>query len=742
MDTTTRKVRDASRRHFIVKSARATGLMLGVALAGGPAIARKPHQPKPPVSPPPSPPSAPPPPASSATASTVNAWISIGTDETITIEVGSAEMGQGVSTSLVQIVAEELQAKWSQVKFAFAPADPTFANFATHQQLTGGSMSVRGYYDGLRAVGAAAREMLKSAAALTWGVPVSSCTAANGAVTAVFGGITHTLTYGALAVKAATLPVPANAPLLPTSAFRLIGQSLTRLDLAPKTTGAAIFGIDVRVPGMLYAGIKHCPQIGGTVASVPKTPSGAVAVVPLGNAVAVVVNDTTWHAIQAARGLKVAWSIPGSVSALTDSAILATAQSLMTGSTAAVAETVGNSAAAFAGAPLQFSETYGVPYLAHATLEPLNCTASVTATSCEIWAPTQAAGLVAATAASITGLPANKITVHTTFLGGGLGRKFEQDFIAQAIKVSKAVQQPVKLVWSREEDFTNDQYRPMALARVQAGLDAQGNVLAWQNRIVSPSILYQRGWIGPNDVDSQAVDGALQLAYAFGTREVAYVRHTSDVPVGFWRSDGHSINAFVVESAIDELALLAGVDPLLYRQRLLAGNAQALNVLNTAAQLAGWGTAPAKGHARGIAFSQGFGSTVAQVVEIAGKAGNISVVKVSCAIDCGTVINPDTVIAQMESGIVQGLGAALWGKMSFSNGTASPRNFNGYPMMRMGDMPQITTSVIASGGFIGGVGEPGVPPAAPALANAYAKLTGIRLRTLPMLTRAASGGDE
>ena len=243
------------------------------------------------------------------------------------------------------------------------------------------------------------------------------------------------------------------------------------------------------------------------------------------------------------------------------------------------------------------------------------------------------------------------------------------------------------------------------------------------------------------DAASQLCDGALQLAYAFGTRKVEYVRHTSTVPVGFWRSVGHSINAFVVESAIDELALLAGIDPLLYRQRLLAGNAQALNVLNTAAQLAGWGTAPPKGHARGIAFSQGFGSTVAQVVEISGRAGNIAVVKVCCAIDCGTVVNPDTVMAQMEGGIVQGLGAALWGRMSFSNGTPSPRNFNGYPMMRMGDMPQITTSVIASGGFIGGVGEPGVPPAAPALANAYARLTGVRLRTLPMLTRASSGGD-
>lgn len=669
-------------------------------------------------------------------APTLNAWVRIGSDERITVLIGSAEMGQGVATSLAQIVADELQADWTRVTFEFAPAAPAYANFVTHAQLTGGSMSVRGYYNGLRVAGAAAREMLKSAAALTWGVPASMCTASQGAVSATVSGQLRTLTFGALAPAAAGLPVPPSPPLTPDSALRLIGKPLTRLDLAAKTTGAAIFGIDVRVPGMAYAAIKHCPQLGGTLASVPRKPSGATAVVALDNAVAVVVEDNTWHAMQLARSIKVAWSIPPAVSSLTSASIMSAAQKLMVSGTPAIAQSVGNSASAFASAARQFNQSYDVPYLAHATLEPLNCTASVTPTRCEIWAPTQAAGIVAQTAATITGLPAIAITVHTTFLGGGLGRKFEQDFISQAIRVSKALMRPVKLTWSREEDFGNDQYRPMALCRVQAGLDAKGNIVAWQNRIVSPSILHQRGWIGANAVDSQGVDGAIDLPYAIDNLLVEYVQHPSTVPVGFWRSVGFSINTFVVESAIDELALLAGMDPLAYRQRLLANDARSLNVLNTAAALGGWSTPVPKGHARGIAFFEGFGSTVAQVIEVSGSAKAIKVVRVSCAIDCGTVVNPDTVAAQMEGGIVHGLNAALWGKMTFSNGVASPRNFNGYAMLRLRDMPQVSVSVLASGGFIGGVGEPGVPPVAPALANAYAKLTGIRVRSLPMFTAA------
>ena len=727
METTQLSVAGRARREFIVKSAKTSGLLLGVTMSGalplGVNLSRAFAGPL-------------------GAPSSVTLWVKIGTDESITILVGSAEMGQGVATSLTQIVAEELQADWSKVRFEFAPADPAYANFVTHAQLTGGSMSIRGYYDGLRKAGAAAREMLRSAAAATWGVPTASCTVSNGIVSTTVGGNTRTLSFGALALQAAQLPVPQDPPLLPNSAFRIIGKPVTRLDLPAKTNGSAVFGIDVRVPGMVYAAIKHCPSFGGTLAHAPATPNGALAVVPLDNAVAVVVGDNTWHAIQLARSLNVAWSIPASAAGLETGQIMAAAQQLLISGTPAIAESRGNAAAAFAAATRQFSQNYDVPYLAHATMEPLCCTASVTATGCEIWAPTQAAGFVVGTAAAITGFAASQITVHTTLLGGGLGRKFEQDFVAQAIRVSKAISRPVKLTWSREEDFGHDQYRPMALARVQAGLDASGNIVAWSNRIVSPSILYQRGWIPATAVDSQAVDGAIDLPYAMPNRQVEYVRHPAAVPVGFWRSVGHSINAFVVESAIDELALLAGVDPLAYRQRLLAGDARSLNVLNKAAELAGWGTPPPSGSARGIAFAQGFGSYVAQVVEISGTASKISIRRVSCAIDCGTVVNPDTVEAQMQGGIVHGLTAAMWGRMTFANGVASPKNFNGYRMMRMRDMPKVAVSVMASGGFIGGVGEPGVPPAAPALANAYARLTGIRLRSLPLFPGAVTAGDS
>jgi isoquinoline 1-oxidoreductase beta subunit len=492
---------------------------------------------------------------------------------------------------------------------------------------------------------------------------------------------------------------------------------------------------------MAYAVIKHCPKLGGTVASPPSTPPGATAVVSLGNAVAIVAGDT-WQAMQAAEELNVDWSIPASSNALDTATIFAQAEQLIAAGTPAIAQTDGDVAAAYASAAHQVDLFYDVPYLAHATLEPLNCTASVTATSCEIWAPTQAPGLVQATAAALTGLAPQQITVRSEFMGGGLGRKFEVDYVAQAIQVSQAIGGPVKLTWPREQDFTNDQYRPMALVRVRAGLDAAGNVVAWWYRNVSPSILFQRGWIGPNDVDSQAVDGSIELPYAFATRQVEYVRHPAGVPVGFWRSVGHSINAFMVESAIDELALIAGVDPLAFRQRLLASDARSLAVLNAAATLGDWGTAPPSGHARGIAFHAGFGSIVAQVVEISGTTpASIKVHNVACVIDCGRVVNPDTVEAQMQSAIVHGMTAALWGKMTFQAGTPSPHNYNQYRMMRIRDMPQVTVQIIEGGDPIGGVGEPGVPPVAPAIANAFAALTGTRLRTLP-LTGPQATRDE
>jgi len=675
------------------------------------------------------------------TQSNVTAWVKIGTDESIVINVGVSEMGQGISSGVAQVLAEELMVDWSKVQVQFPPANLVYANPLLHSQGTFGSFSMRGYFQPMRVAGATVRDMLRQAAANTWGVPLSSCAANSGAVS---GPNSRVLTYGQLAAAASALPPPANPPLLGTG--QLIGTPVIRTDLAAKVQGKAVFGIDVQLPGMLYAGILHCPVVGGTYPAgyTPRAPRGAVAVVPLDNAVAVVVNTNTWDAIRTARGLTVPWVLPPD-SASTDSVQMTQqAQNLMAGTGAATAESVGNAAAALAGAKAKIDITFSAPYLAHACMEVLNCTAQVTATSCTIWAPTQAPTSTAATAAALTGLPPSAITVNTTFLGGGLGRKIEQDYISQAIRIAKAVNgKPVKLVWSREEDFSNDVYRPMALSRVQAGLDAQGNVVAWSNRIVSPSISYQRNAAGFTGIDSIAVGGATKLGYSFGTRLVEYIRHPSPVPVGYWRSIGNSVNCFVVESAIDELAKAAGEDPLEFRQALLAGDARSVAVLDAVAELGNWGGSLSRGHAQGLAFSNMDGTLVAQIAEISKTTGGIKVHRIAAVIDCGPVVNPDSVKAQVEGSIVHGMTAALWGQMTFTAGKANVRNFNNYRMMRLRDMPVVDVTILPSSAPVGGVGEPAVPPTAPALANAYAKLTGTRIATLPMFPQppGAGGGD-
>jgi isoquinoline 1-oxidoreductase subunit beta len=703
-----------SRRRFLVAGAAAGGgFMLGVALPLTSRLARAAG-------------------ASANAFSTVNTFIQIGTDERITVLVGASDMGQGVLSGIAQIVAEELMVEWAQVYAIEAPANPAFGNpLFGGLQLTGGSTTTRGYYQPMRVAGAAAREMLIDAAAQTWGITRDECTAVSGTV--VRNGTAQVLTYGQLAPLAATLPVPASPALTDPAAFRLIGKTVPRVDLPAKVDGSAVYGIDVRLDGMLYATVVHCPSHGGTCASLPQTPAGVIALLNLGNAVAVVANST-WAAFQAAIELNgnVNWNIPASAAAIDTPAILAQAQQLMQTGTPLVALDEGVDAA-LAGAAKVLDLTYDVPYLAHATMEVMNCTANVTASACEIWAPTQGQTTAVYTAASIAGVSPAAVQVHTTTIGGGLGRKFEVDFVAQAVQISKAMGAPVKLTWRREEDFGRDQYRPMALVRVRAGLDAGGNVVGLSFRNVSPSILGQRGFIGPGVVDSQAIDGADTVAYAVGARRVDWVPHPAAVPVGFWRSVGNSINAFAYESAIDELALAAGVEPLAFHQRLLADDARSLAVLDATAALANWSSPPPSGHARGIAFWASFGSIVCQIAEVSGSTPQtLRVHRVACVIDCGSVVNPDSVIAQMQGGIVHGMTAALWGKVTFTNGRASASNFNNYRMMRMRDMPVIDVQVITSGAAIGGVGEPGVPPIAPAIANAYAALTGQRLRTLPL----------
>lgn len=678
--------------------------------------------------------------------SEVTAWVSISSNEVVTIQVGASEMGQGVLSGLPQILAEELMVDWRKVVTEAAPAGAAYINPLMGAQMTGGSMSVRGYFQAMLKAGATAREMLVAAAAARLGVSPGDCTVTRGVVTSTSTG--QSVTYGAVAADAALLTPPANPTLLSsTRGFQLVGKPVARPDLPRKVNGKALYGIDVRVPGMVYAAIKHCPTIGGSVVGTPATPAGTLAVVPLGNAVAVVAKDT-WSAFVGARNVQVNWSIPAASNNLDSSVIATQAASLMSTGTPVVAETEGNPDGALATAQKVLTMTYSVPYLPHACMEPLNCTVQVLADRCDIWVPTQAPGLVVFTASAITGLAPDKIFVHSMLMGGGLGRKFEQDFVAQAVKVAKAIGKPVKLTWSREEDFGNDQFRPMALSRVKAGLDANGRISGWVNRIVSPSILLQRGWIQDGQVDSQAVDGAVDLSYGFLTRRTEYVRHPSAIPAGFWRSVGHSFNAFIVESAIDEMALAAGADPLALRRKLLVGKTRQLTVLNAAAKLGGWGTALPAGRARGIAFNESFGSLCAQVIEIeqVSPAGvtpvQIKVVRVSCAVDCGIAINPDSIEAQMQSGIVHGLNAAQWGEIRFDKGRPQTRNFDNYPMMRLHDMPKVDVKIVTTPGVtVGGIGEVGVPCTAPALANAYAALTGVRLRNLPLRVSTATSGE-
>ena len=661
----------------------------------------------------------------------LNSYIQINADNTVTVYFGGCEFGQGAMSGLTQLLAEELMVAWTQVQVQTAVAGRI-------SYITGGSSAVHNNYLPLRQAGAAVRTMLIQAAAANWGVPIAECSATNGTV--VHGPTSRVLTYAAVAPAAALLTPPTNPALIPDAQLRFIGKSMPRFDIPSKANGKAVYGIDVRVPNMVYAVVRHCPSLGGTLAHAPQSSGGnIIAVVPLGDAVATVA-DTTWDAWHSAGG--VTWNVPASSANINTTVFNTQAATIMANGPVVNAETVGNVSTAMNMAAKTFSATYSFPYLAHACMEVLNCTVSWTPTSCVIWAPTQAASWVLQTAQALTGLAASQITVNTTLMGGGLGRKIEQDYIAQAITVGMAVKRPVKLMWPREEDFGKDKYRPMVLSKVTAGVDNQNAIVAWDNRIISPSILAQRGWIAAGAEDGQSTEGATQLPYAMGNRLVEFGAHPSPVPIGFWRSVGHSYNCFVVETMIDELAHLGGIDPYTYRRNLLVNNPRYLAVLDAAATLGNY-TAPLKtGHARGIAIGEAFGTVVAQVVEISNAtATSMTIVSVACAVDLGRVINPDSVTAQMEGGILHGISSILWGNITFANGVASVKNFSNYRIMKMHECPTITVTILPSTNPPSGAGEPGVPPVGPALANAYFKLTGKRVRTLPFFPTQSRMSD-
>ena len=706
--------------------------------------------------------------AEAATATAVNAWLTIGSDGSITLASGASDMGQGSFSGLAQILCEDLMVDLAQVRVV--PAAPSLASPVPVGAAinTVGSSVTRNNFWRLRDAAATAREMLVSAAMVELGDATRAhYTVANAVVTHQPSG--RSLAYAQLAARAATLPVPAAAPLVPDAQLRSIGKPLPRADIPAKVDGSTVYGIDVRRPGMVYAAIRHCPSFGGVLAATPATPSGALAVVPVkvspgtargleavGNVNAVaVVGPTTWDAWQAARRLNLKWTLPANVAALNSSRFMADAQALMTSATpyavgaangpgtAYTVERSGTPEAAIAGADTRLEATYSLPYVAHACMEVLNCTVDFQpGVSCEVWAPTQSAKSALTLVIALTGMSPAQVTIHVTALGGGLGRKAELDFISQAVQVAMAVKKPVKLMWPREEDFTRDQYRPMALVRVRAGLNKAGQVLGWTYRNVSPSILGQRGVPLPATGDSQGYEASQALPYDFGSRLTEWVSHTAGIPVGFWRSVGASINTFAVESMIDELAVAAGADPYQYRRARLSSNARWLAVLDAAAQAAGWGGAVPAGRARGIAIGTAFNSIVAQVVEVSATTAGPKVTRVWLAIDCGWVVNPNSVEAQLIGGVVHGLNAALYGKQTFVNGAAQARNFNNSRMIRLGEMPQVVVKLMPQptaldrSAVMGGVGELGVPTLAPALANAWARLSGKRVRALPFYPNA------
>lgn len=662
-----------------------------------------------------------------------NAFIRIDRDGVVTVVNPQSELGQGTMTSMGMIVADELEADWSKVKVEQGPADPVYGDpRAGGQQATTGSRSIRNLITIWRRAGAAAREMLITAAAKEWGVPLGEVYAEQGVVYHRPSG--RKLMYGELVDKAAGLPVPQNPKLKTPDQFKLIGKGVPRLDTPDKVTGRAVFGIDVTVPGMLVATVQRCPVFGGTVASFDasraKAVKGVRQVIQISSGIAVVA-DNYWAAKRGRDALDIKWNEGPNASQ--SSAVITQTFAALAKQPAPVARRVGDVARALGEAPRQIEAVYEVPFLAHATMEPMNCTAHVTPDGCDVWVPTQSQSRTQAAAARLTGLPREKVRVHTTFVGGGFGRRSQTDFVADAVETSKAVGAPVKIIWSREDDIQHDFYRPATYNVLRAALDAQGMPVAWLHRIVGPSLLAQRGEVLPNGIDRTMVEGAANLPYDIPNLQVEYHYKDAGVPVGFWRSVGASQNAFITESFIDELAAAAGKDPYEYRRMLLGKSPRHRAVLELAATKAGWGTPVPTGRHRGIAVAFSYASWAAEVAEVSvATDGAVRVHRVVCVIDCGLAVNPDQVRAQMEGGIVYGLTAALYGAITIQNGRVQQSNFHDYRMLRIHEMPTIEVHILPTDEPPGGVGEPGVPPIAPAVANAIFAATGKRIRQLPI----------
>lgn len=659
-----------------------------------------------------------------------NAWLSINSDDTVTIRVGSSEMGQGTLTGITMLIADELDASWSTVQAEHAPADEAFTNPIIGRQHTGGSTAIRGFWPIVRKAGATGREMLIQAAASQWNVDARDCRAENGAVIHDASG--RNLSYGALAATAAKLPAPDTVFLKDPDEFVLIGQSIPRLDTPEKVNGKAVFGIDVDLPNMLSATVVRCPVMDGKLKSLDASKAlklpGVKRVETISAGIAVIA-DHYWAAKKGRDALSIEWDTAANET-LDSAGIEAQFKAVVDNGRAERND--GDINKSLAAAAKTVEAVYTVPYQAHACMEPMNATADVRSDGCDVYAPTQGQTSTQNTAMRITGLPRGKVRVHTTFLGGGFGRRSEQDFISDAVECSKIAGQPVKVIWSREDDIMHDVYRPATFNVLRGGVDAKGNIVAWEHRIAGPSIMARVSGSDAGGRDWSSTEGAKNIPYAIANQRVTYAMSNTPVPVGFWRSVGSSQNAYITECFFDELAKLAGRDPVEARLALMSDHPRHARVVKLAAEKAGWGSALPADRAHGIAVAESFASYVAQVAEVSVDNGKLRVHRITCAIDCGMQVNPDSIRAQMQGGIVYGLTATFKGAITVDDGRIQQSNFDDYPLLRLDECPRIDVHIVDSEQAPGGVGEPGVPPTAPAVANAVFALTGKPVRSLPI----------
>lgn len=665
-----------------------------------------------------------------------NAFLRITADGTVTVISNKSEMGQGIYTGLALLIAEELDADWNSVRVEAAPAADIYKHPQFGVQSTGGSTSIRSEYDRYRRAAAAARTLLIAAAAQRWEVPAAECRTEAGQVVHDANGLRAL--FGDLAGAAALMPAPDEVMLKPPDQFRLIGRPLPRLDTPVKLTGEAEFGIDVSLPGMRTAVIARPPIPGARLKhyddAVTRKTGGVREVVVVRAGVAVVA-DSFWSAKRGRDALIIEWD--GGPHAGLSTPKLRHKYTRLTELQGREAYKQGDADSALDKATTTIEAVYELPFLAHACMEPLNCVADVRPDRVHIWSSTQSQGQDQQAAAELTGLPLEAVEIHTTFLGGGFGRKSSPDFAAEAVELSMKVGSPVKVVWTREDDTHGAYYRPMNLAKLRGGLDREGRPVAWSHRLVGASILQAEGHWDPHKdvkaVDYSSVEGAAKIPYGIANQAVDYHPVFDGIRIHWWRSVGSSVNGFVVESFIDELAAAAGEDPFEFRRRLLQDSPRELGVLELAANRADWGLPLPSGRAHGIAVHQFGGSYVAQVAEVSlGSNGTPRVHRVVCAVDCGIALDPGNIRAQMEGGIAYGLSAALYGEITLKDGRVEQGNFHDYRVLRLDEMPEVETHILESGAALGGIGESATPPIAPAVTNALYALTGKRIRRLPI----------